>query len=309
MCFMKILVIGDLHGRMPRIHFKKFDCIIQIGDVCDDREFRPYYKKWFKKLKEKDYNESIDSLLLRELGEKTLKKLEEDSIRKGRKILKYLSSFGKPLFFIPGNWDFSYGKITVKDPDKNIYNYLKYFYQAYRAKNSNPKLVRGIKNLYDCQYKLYNFLEINLVGYGLISGRDNVSRVRKKVTKKQYSILKKMHEKIEFTLNNLFKRRNKKLPTIFLSHNVPYGILDKIKDKKNVNYGLHFGSQLAKKMCFKFKPILCIAGHMHENPGKKKLGSTTVINTGYGRDAQILIDLDEKKMKIRKINFWKIKKK
>ena len=45
---MKILVIGDLHGRKPKIHFKDFDCVIQVGDVCDDSKFRPYIKKWFK---------------------------------------------------------------------------------------------------------------------------------------------------------------------------------------------------------------------------------------------------------------------
>ena len=110
------------------------------------------------------------------------------------------------------------------------------------------------------------------------------------------------------TNSAIFKNRNKKNPTIFLSHNVPYGILDKIRDKKNVNYGLHFGSQLTRKICFKFKPVLCLAGHMHENPGKKKLGSTTVVNAGYGKDAQVLIDIDEKKGKIKKIEFWKSKK-
>jgi len=302
---MKILVVGDLHGRMPRIHFKEFDCIVQVGDVCDDREFKPHYKKWFKKLKEKNYNESIDALLLRELGKRALNRLENDSIKRGREILKYLSSLGKPLFFIPGNWDFSYGKITVKNPDKDIYSYSKYFYQAYMAKNSNQKLVRGIKNFHDCQYKLNNFGGINFIGYGLISGRDNVSRIKKRVTEKQYLILKKMYNKIENILNDLFRKRNKKNLTIFLSHNVPYGILDKINDKNNVNHGLHFGSQVTRKMCLKFKPTLCIAGHMHENPGKRKLGPTMVINAGYGRDAQILIDLDEKQGKIKKIEFYK----
>ena len=33
---MKFLIIGDLHGKMPRIHFKEFDAIIAPGDFCLD---------------------------------------------------------------------------------------------------------------------------------------------------------------------------------------------------------------------------------------------------------------------------------
>ena len=57
--------------------------------------------------------------------------------------------------------------------------------------------------------------------------------------------------------------------------------------------------------CLRHKPLLCVGGHIHDWYGKDKLGETTVINAGYGRDAQVLIDLDEKKGKIRKIEFYK----
>ncbi len=60
---MKILVIGDLHGRKPKIHFKDFDCIIQIGDVCNDKEFRPFVNRWFRAIK-KDRTISIPASLL-----------------------------------------------------------------------------------------------------------------------------------------------------------------------------------------------------------------------------------------------------
>lgn len=68
---MRILVIGDLHGQKPRIHFKDFDCIIQVGDVCSDKEFRPYYNKWFQLLK-KDRNTEIDveDLIIKDIGKK-----------------------------------------------------------------------------------------------------------------------------------------------------------------------------------------------------------------------------------------------
>ena len=35
---MRILVVGDLHGQIPKIYFKKFDAIICIGDICLDTD-------------------------------------------------------------------------------------------------------------------------------------------------------------------------------------------------------------------------------------------------------------------------------
>ena len=37
---MKFLVIGDLHGQKPKIHFKDFDAIIAPGDFCSSDKTR-----------------------------------------------------------------------------------------------------------------------------------------------------------------------------------------------------------------------------------------------------------------------------
>lgn len=80
---MKILVIGDLHGQMPKIHFKNFDCIIQVGDVCDDSEFRFYVEKWFKELKQNNgLVKDWDSFIEESLGKRKLKDMENKSLRK-----------------------------------------------------------------------------------------------------------------------------------------------------------------------------------------------------------------------------------
>ncbi len=34
--YMRFLIVGDLHGQMPKIHFKEFDAIIAPGDFCPD---------------------------------------------------------------------------------------------------------------------------------------------------------------------------------------------------------------------------------------------------------------------------------
>lgn len=96
---MKILVIGDLHGIKPRIHFKDFDCIIQVGDVCDDSEFRPHINNWFKYLKDASEDRmSLSLFMSNSIGKREMKAMEKRSVLKGREILKYLASFGKPVF-------------------------------------------------------------------------------------------------------------------------------------------------------------------------------------------------------------------
>jgi Icc-related predicted phosphoesterase len=307
---MKILVIGDLHGRMPRIHFKDFDCIVQVGDVCDDRKIGILYKKYFRLLKKKEnLNLGWEEFVKKEIGKRKYDSYERESLRRGNEILKYLDSFGKPIFFVPGNWDQSYGPSRIKDLDKNLYSYLKAFYDWYLGDRTNPSLVKGVKNLIDCPYMLHKKFGINFIGYGLVSGYESISLRKKKiveeVSKKDYEKLKKAHDKIVDKLSSVFRRRKKDFPTIFISHDVPHGTkLDLIKDKKNYAYGKHLGSSIARTMCLRYKPLLCIGGHVHEGYGKDKIGKTTVINAGYGKDAQVLIDLDEKKGKIRKINFY-----
>ena len=310
---MKILVIGDLHGRKPRIHFKDFDCIIQVGDVCDNSKIGLYIKEWFELLKKEEtsFMES-DQFIISKIGKKELKKLEKESLEKGREILKYLNSFGKSTFMVAGNWDYSYGPSKIKGINKSDYNYRKSFYDWYLGDKINPKLVQGLKNIKCCMYRNHVFSGINFLGYGLSSGAELLKKKGRKlnVSKKQFEVLKRSLNKIFNKLSFAYKKRNKTLPLIFISHNIPYNTkLDVVKDKNSYAYKKHLGSWIARKFCEKYKPLLCIGGHIHEGKGKDKIGKTIVINPGFGKDAQVLIDLDEEKGKVRKIEFYKKYKK
>jgi len=306
---MKILVIGDLHGRMPKIHFKDFDCIIQVGDVCDDSKIGPYYKKYFELLnKNKDLDLSLDDFFIKELGKRKYALYEKESLKKGNSILRYLDSFNKPIFMVAGNWDQSYGPSKIKDIEKSDYHYRKAFYDWYLGDKINPKLTKNIKNNKNCMHRNNEFLGFNFLGYGLSSGTELLKKKGKKldVSKKQFEVLKKSLNKIFQKLSFVYKRRNKKLPVIFISHNVPYNTkLDVVKDKKSYAYNKHLGSYVARKFCEKYQPLLCVGGHIHEYFGKTKIRKTTVINAGFGKDANVLIDLDEEKGRIRKIEFYK----
>ena len=71
---------------------------------------------------------------------------------------------------------------------------------------------------------------------------------------------------------------------IFITHGPPYGTkLDKLGSLG------HRGSKTLTKFIEKFKPILCLSGHLHENFNKEdKLNDTLLINPGpIGRIIEI----------------------
>ena len=300
---MKILVIGDLHGRKPRIHFKDFDCIVQVGDVCSDKEIAPYYKKWFEELK-KNPETSLDpeEMIIEKVGKKGLKQMKRRSLEEGRKILEFLNSFGKLVFIVPGNWDESFGKTKIKGIKRKGYSSIKARYDRFNGDEVNKKLVKGLRNVMDCQFRLHEFCGLNILGYGLSNSPEKVSR--KDFSEKDYLKLKRAYEKIINRLRDVYKKRDRRFPTIFLTHNIPYNPrLDIGMQKGSYTYKKHLGSTIARDFCAKYQPLVCIGGHMHEGKGKDKIGKTVVINPGFGRDAQVLIEIEGKK--IKKIKFWK----
>jgi len=314
---MRILVVGDLHGRRPVLLTKDFDVIVFVGDVCDDREIAPLYKAYFRKLKkvgESDTSLDFEKFVAWRLGgSKKLDAREKRSLKKGAGIMRYLDSFGKPIFMVGGNWDLSYGRTRIKNMNKNYYNYLKFFYDSWAGDEINPKLVKGLKNVRNCMLHNVEFGGINFVGYGLSSAPEDL-KVRIKKAKKsgnnerlsdvEFERLKKAYAKVVGKLRDVYMSRNKKLATFFISHNVPYGTkLDVVKDRESYAYGKHLGSTIARKFCVRYKPVICVGGHIHEHRGRDKIGQTIVINPGYGKRAQVLIDFDVEKKRVKKVEF------
>lgn len=112
------------------------------------------------------------------------------------------------------------------------------------------------------------------------------------LSEKEFGKLKNAYERIKGKLKkNYNKRINWNLPTIFITHNIPYNTnLDEIKDENSYAYGKHFGSSIAKWFVRRYQPKFCVGGHIHEGLGKDKIDKSTIINPGFGQDAQVLID-------------------
>jgi Predicted phosphoesterases, related to the Icc protein len=60
-----------------------------------------------------------------------------------------------------------------------------------------------------------------------------------------------------------------------------------------IQNGMHVGSQTVRDFILKFKPHVCISGHIHESRNKDKVGDTIVLNAGMFRDGwyiEVVID-------------------
>jgi len=95
---MKILAIGDFHGKFPaklRKEARKADFIISAGDFVNADIIRKLiFKHWTNK-------SWIDVV-----GIKKAKEIERQCFNSGLKVLKELNSIGKKAFIIFGNTDF-----------------------------------------------------------------------------------------------------------------------------------------------------------------------------------------------------------
>jgi len=284
---MKILIIGDLHGAMPKVHFKKFDAIIAPGDFCSDKGIREYlmiaYRKFLK---------GHDTYPWWEIaGKKKARIMIQKSLKAGRKILERLNSYDVPVYVIPGNWDFVHEDDDWSFLDKN-------YYREY--------LIKGLKNVHDCHKKVLRAGEYYIIGYGLVNGPELLKyRHYTNIKKKSYVKNEKRYKRLVIEYDKRFRKAKKNI--IFISHNVPYNTpLDKIVNKGNPMNGLHYGSNLARDMIEKHKPLICIAGHMHEHYGTCKIGKTMVLNSGFGGEKNTLLELRDGK--IKDIKFYGRKK-
>ncbi|MBI5677573.1 MAG: hypothetical protein HZC52_03575 [Planctomycetes bacterium] len=60
-----------------------------------------------------------------------------------------------------------------------------------------------------------------------------------------------------------------------------------------IRSGMHVGSQTVRDFIIKYKPHVCISGHIHESRAKDKIGDTIVLNAGMFRDGwyiEVVID-------------------
>lgn len=75
------------------------------------------------------------------------------------------------------------------------------------------------------------------------------------------------------------KLPEKPVKFIFAAHNPPYGTnCDRLRS------GAKVGSLAVRRFIEKTSPLICMCGHIHESPGKDRIGNTLIINPGPAMD-------------------------
>jgi len=282
---MKILAIGDFHGKFPEklrkiAKRKDVDLVVSIGD------FFPWsMKKTFFK-----YCYGASKNIWDILGKKKYRQLTLKDLKNGeKKVLKKLDSLPVKVFTTTGNYDPS--DINDQYPANKWKTNWKWADQDFLS-----QILKKYINIKRVDYSFAKYKDFIIIG-GVGHSSPGF------VTSRAYKQHKKRLEK----LFNKFKKQNKKRKVIFVFHNIPYNCkLDLIRDKKADKRakGKHFGSKLIRRIINKYQPILGIGGHMHENQGKCKIGRTLVINTGAAYEGKAaIIEFDEKKGKVENVRF------
>jgi Icc-related predicted phosphoesterase len=271
---MRILAIGDFHGKFPeklRKEAKKADVILSTGDFTNSDKIR---KIIFKYWTNKSWIEVV--------GKKKAKLLEKESFYSGLKVLKELNSLGKRTFIVFGNTDFYKSERSQLFPE-------------YYEKN-----IKHLKNLILIDKRKSKLKGIEVIGHGgYVDSTEYIKHPIDKDKKKQKLRLVRYKE-YEKNLFKLFSGKPKNF--IFLTHYTPYGYFDKISSKKGPMYGKHVGFEPYNKVIKKYNPLLCICGHMHEYQGMKRLGKTIVINPGPAYEGKAAL-IDVERQKIKSIKF------
>ncbi len=276
---MKILILGDFHGKFPtklkRIaKSKDIDSIICLGDYGGGKNlikiiFKYFKQKWWKVV-----------------GKEKAKKYILEDYNAGKKIFRELSKLNKPVYCIFGNWDFN--SLLHKERFGNLK--LKNYHEIIKQMKNLKYWRRGLREFNGLRIIIFDKMVTagDYLKKGVLSDKE-----RKKMIRKNKKEIKSLMQ---------YGRRDIDL---FLSHYPPYGFFDIVKFKgKNPMNGKHVGFRGFTDFIKKYHPKLFICGHMHEYQGIKNLGNSTIVATGAAQSGRAVI-LDVSKDKKIRINLIK----
>ena len=289
MRILKILAVGDFHGKFPEKLKNKIkeinpDFILCTGDYAEIDEFRPWLKKIFKAKK------NASELGIKEMmGAERYGKLLKKDYAAGKEIIKRLNSLGIKAFSVFGNGD-----------------WYKLRSSRYKVKRDYGQFTRKLRYIKNIHRGRADFKGLRITGFGGYLDNDVYfsEKGRKAISDsaEQNKIRKERYKKEEKKFASLMKSK----PSILLTHYTPYRCMDRLKTKGLALSGSSMGISYFNRGIKKYKPILAVCGHMHENSGMCRIGRTLVINPGAASEGKAaLIELDEKKKKIKSVKFIK----
>lgn len=284
---MKILAVGDFHGKFPSwipkvVKKEKIDIVVSNGDYMTFTLRKEFF--------EHVWHSGSDKELWEYVGKKKFKESEMKDVGAAERVFKKLSKLGIPVFSVVGNNDRTKWEDAID--------------QTYKAKGKKKwawpyedRVIPLFKKhgIVDINYSYARFGDYIILGGG-------PSSFPGRVKSKNYKKLRKKLDK----LFHKFRKENKEGKVIFVSHNVPYKTrLDKItaKDAPESAKGRHYGSKLVRRVIESHQPLVHLAGHIHEGQGKQKLGKTLCVNTGGTHDGECaIVEIKGKSVGVRFVN-------
>ena len=275
---MKILAIGDFHGKFPvklQKLAKEVDLILCTGDFGGSDKllkviFKHFNKKWWNVV-----------------GKKKAKRYVMEDYNSGKKIIGKLGKLKQKIYTVYGNWDFSATANYQRTIGAKIIPYSKIMGKTKNIifQNKSFKKIDGLNILFFGGY---------LPAMAYVQGSNGKviqNRARRQNKKETDRLMKYVKKDID----------------ILFAHCPPFGVFDKVKfPGKNPMNGKRIGFEGYTKFIEKNKPKLFICGHMHEYQGKKKMGDSLIVTTGAAKDGKCaIIDFDEKKRKVKSVRFVK----
>jgi Icc-related predicted phosphoesterase len=276
---MKILAIGDFHGKFP-VKLKKLakdvDLVLCTGDYGGSDKLLKVVFKYFE--------EGWQNVV----GKNKVEKYIMEDYGSGKKVLDELSLIGRHVYLTNGNWDFTSNAKIERTGGLKL--------KAY------PTLVKNMKNLklFNRAYKKIGGLNVLFFGNFVTAGAYLDKGVRPEKARRR--CIKRNKSEIK----HIMKYSGKPVD-ILLAHYPPYGFFDKVDyPGENPMNGKHVGFKGYTKFIEKNHPLLFICGHMHEYQGKRKIGKTIVVATGSAKEGKAaLIDFDVEKKRVKSIKFVK----
>jgi Icc-related predicted phosphoesterase len=254
---MKILVIGDLHGELPKnLPKKNIDLILLTGDLGKADLMR---KMFFEKEKRK--KQGLSEIKYASVQKK---KAFMEAYNSTMKIIKTLRKIA-PVFTIFGNVESS--NFETKKKAKKLKLKLPFL-------SNDLKKIEGVKLINNL---FVNFEGVKIGGLEYFVDVSWVKEFRPVDFKNEMKSAKIETDKAKKVLKEFSEI------DILICHQPPYGILDKINFPGAPKYweGKHAGSKAILDYISKEQPRYVFCGHIHEAKGEKKIGKTKIVNLGF----------------------------
>ncbi|MBS3056748.1 MAG: metallophosphoesterase [Candidatus Aenigmarchaeota archaeon] len=258
---MLILAIGDIHGNdFPElkelVESMSVDAVFCTGDLCDVDILRRF-------IFSNPVLASLGFTLADLIGAEEYRKIIMHSIESQNRIIKRFGSLNCPVFLVYGNNDYL---------DDDIRSYNKRHNLKIESLQDKVKHYKNIKLL--CG-ELVKFKELDIIG---VSGYISPSALDKKKQDEFYK-----------HLESLFKMA--KNPVIFLTHEPPENILDRVRLEISSAYNMNIGNPVYNRIIKNFSPVLHLCGHIHEARGRILYKGTHVVNLGTIDQGYELIEI------------------